>query len=124
MISWKSFAKYYTPFMLNSIIFILYNPMNSAAMGRLPFALASLATWPVVNGFAHMVNNLGQASREVTLTYIRHEGAFPVIRKFCLIVGVISLSILSLFCFTPLFDWYLKVVVSLPSDLIQYAKTT
>ena len=124
VISWKSFTKYYTPFMLNSIVFILYNPMNSAAMGRLPFALASLATWPVVNGFAHMINNLGQASREVTLTYIRHEGAFPVIRKFCLIVGVISVVLLSLFCFTPLFDWYLKVVVSLPSDLLQYAKTT
>ena len=124
IISWRSFAKYYTPFMLNSIIFILYNPMNSAAMGRLPLALASLATWPVVNGFAHMVNNLGQASREVTLTYIRHEGAFPVIRRFCLIVGVISLVFLSLFCFTPLFSWYLRVIVSLPSDLIQYAKTT
>lgn len=124
IISWKSFAKYYTPFMLNSIIFILYNPMNSAAMGRLPFALASLATWPVVNGFAHMINNLGQACREVTLTYIRHEGAFPIIRRFCLIVGVISLVILSLFCFTPLFNWYLTVVVSLPSDLIQYAKIT
>ena len=124
IISWRSFAKYYTPFMLNSIIFILYNPMNSAAMGRLPFALASLATWPVVNGFAHMVNNLGQASREVTLTYIRHEGAYPIIRKFCFIVGMISLLILGVFCFTPLFSWYLRVVVSLPSDLIQYAKVT
>ncbi len=124
IISWKSFAKFYTPFMVNSIILILYNPMNSAAMGRLPFALASMATWPVVNGFANMINNLGQASREVTLTYIRHEGAFPVIRRFCLIVGAISVAILSLFCFTPLFDWYLKVVVSLPSDLLQYAKTT
>jgi O-antigen/teichoic acid export membrane protein len=37
---------------------------------------------------------------------------------------VISLVILSLFCFTPLFNWYLTVVVSLPSDLIQYAKIT
>ena len=124
IISWRSFAKYYTPFMLNSIIFILYNPMNSAAMGRLPLALASLATWPVVNGFASMVNNLGQASREVTLTYIRHEGTFPVIRKFCLISGAISFLILGIFSFTPLFNWYLRVVVSLPSDLIQYAKIT
>ena len=124
IIRWKSFAKYYTPFMLNSIIFILYNPMNSAAMGRLPLALASLATWPVVNGFANMINNLGQACREVTLTYIRHEGAYPVIRKFCIIIGTISVVILCAFCFTPLFNWYLRVVVSLPSDLIQYSKLT
>jgi hypothetical protein len=124
VIRWKSFAKYYAPFMLNSIIFILYNPMNSAAMGRLPFALASLATWPVVNGFAGMVNNLGQACREVTLTYIRHEGAFPVIRKFCLIIGLTALLIIAVFSLTPLFNWYLQVVVSLPEDLIQYAKLT
>ncbi len=124
IISWRAFAKYYTPFMLNSIIFILYNPMNSAAMGRMPFALASMATWPVVNGFAHMVNNLGQACREVTLTYIRHEGAYPLIRKFCLIVGTISLVILAVSCFTPLFSWYLEVIVSLPSDLMQYATIT
>jgi hypothetical protein len=124
VIRWKSFAKYYAPFMLNSIIFILYNPMNSAAMGRLPFALASLATWPVVNGFASMVNNLGQACREVTLTYIRHEGAFPVIRKFCLIIGLTALLIIAVFSFTPLFNWYLQVVVSLPKDLIPYAKLT
>jgi len=124
IIAWKSFARYYTPFMLNSIIFILYNPMNSAAMGRLPFALASLATWPVVNGFAHMINNLGQACREVTLTYFRHEGVYPLVRKFCVIVGLISVGIVLLFAVTPLFDWYLRVVVSLPEHLIEYAKNT
>jgi hypothetical protein len=124
VIRWKSFAKYYAPFMLNSIIFILYNPMNSAAMGRLPLALASLATWPVVNGFASMVNNIGQACREVTLTYIRHEGAFPVIRKFCFIIGLTALLIIAVFSLTPLFNWYLQVVVSLPEDLIPYAKLT
>lgn len=124
IIGWKSFARYYTPFMLNSIFFILYNPMNSAAMGRLPFALASLATWPVVNGFAHMVNNLGQACREVTLTYFKHEGVYPLVRKFCVIVGLTSVGIVLLFAFTPLFDWYLRVVVSLPEHLIEYAKNT
>lgn len=124
VIGWKSFARYYTPFMLNSIIFILYSPMNSAALGRLPESLASLATWPVVNGFAHMVNNLGQACREVTLTYFRHERIFPLIRKFCIVVGLISVLILMVFAFTPLFDWYLRVVVSLPAHLIDYAKKT
>jgi hypothetical protein len=124
VIRWRSFAKYYTPFMLNSIFFILYNPMNSAAMGRLPLALVSLATWPVVNGFAHMINNLGQACREVTLTYFRQPGSYPVVRKFSFIVGGISLLILALFGFTPLFDWYLRTVVTLPSHLIPFAKQT
>jgi Na+-driven multidrug efflux pump len=124
IIDWKSFIRYYTPFMLNSIILILYNPMNSAAMGRLPFALASMATWPVVNGFAHMINNLGQACREVTLTYFRHEGVYPLVRKFCVIVGLISVGIVLVFAITPLFDWYLRVVVSLPEHLIEYAKNT
>jgi len=124
IIGWKSFARYYTPFMLNSIIFILYNPMNSAAMGRMPLALASLATWPVVNGFAHMINNLGQACREVTLTYFRHEGVYPVVKKFCIIVGIISVALVLIFAATPLFDWYLRVVVSLPEHLIDYAKNT
>jgi hypothetical protein len=124
VIRWRSFAKYYTPFMFNSIFFILYNPMNSAAMGRLPLALVSLATWPVVNGFTHMINNLGQACREVTLTYFRQPGSYPVVRKFSFIVGGISLLLLALFGFTPLFDWYLRTVVTLPLHLIPYAKQT
>jgi hypothetical protein len=124
IIGWRTFGKYYFPFMMNSIIFVLYTPMNSAAMGRLPMALASLATWPVVNGFTSTVINLGQASREVTLTYIRHEGSYRIIRKFCMIVGAISFLILGVFSFTPLFNWYLSVVVKLPQDLIPYAKIT
>lgn len=124
IIGWKSFARYYTPFMLNSIIFILYNPMNSAAMGRMPLALPSLATWPVVNGFSNMINNLGQACREVTLTYFRHEGVYPVVKRFCIIVGILSVGLVLLFAVTPLFDWYLRVVVSLPEQLIEYAKNT
>lgn len=124
VIGWKDFARYYTPFMINSIILIMYNPMNSASMGRMPAALASLAAWPVVNGFAHMVMNLGQASREVTLTYFREESAYPVIRKFCYIVGGISALLLSIFGFTALFDWYLRVVVQLPAHLIPLARNT
>ena len=123
-IRWRSFAKYYTPFIINSVIMVLYNPMNSAAMGRMPMALASLATWPVVSGFMHAVNNLGQACREVTLTYFRKRGAYPVIRKFSVLIGVICVLIVSVFAFTPLFDWYLRVIIDLPGHLIQYAKST
>ena len=124
IISWKKFALYYTPLMLNSIIFTLFNPINSAAMGRMQMSLASLATWPVVNGFAHIINNLGQACREVTLTYFRYRDTYPLIRKFCVIIGAISVGILLLFAITPLFDIYLRIIVSLPEHLIPEAKRT
>lgn len=123
IIRWKEFRKYYTPLLVNAIVMVLINPLNSAALGRMPMALASLSTWPVVNGFGHMVGNLGQPSREITLTYIRNKGSFKVIRKFCLTIGIIASSILALFTFTPLLNWYLRVVVSLPEHLIPYAKT-
>jgi len=123
IIRWKTFIKYYTPLLVNSVLLILYNPMNSAAMGRMPASLASLATWPVVNSFGHLVNNLGQAGREVTLTFIRKKDSFKIIRRFCLIVGAMAVSILSLFTFTPLLNWYLRVVISMPEHLISLAKT-
>jgi Na+-driven multidrug efflux pump len=49
---------------------------------------------------------------------------YPVVRKFCVIVGLISVGIVLLFAVTPLFDWYLRVVVSLPEHLIEFAKNT
>ena len=124
LIGWRNFARYYTPFMINSIIMIIYNPLNSAAMGRLPFTLASLATWPVVHGFAFAINNLGQACRELTLSYFRKPGVYPVVRKFCTLVGLGCVFIVGLFAFTPLFEWYLNTVVTLPEHLIGYAKNT
>jgi hypothetical protein len=123
IIRWKAFTKYYTPLLVNSVLMILFNPMNSAAMARMPAALSSLATWPVVNSFGHLINNLGQACREVTLTFFQKKGSFRVIRNFCLIIGITAASILSFFTFTPLLSWYLRVVVSMPEHLIPYAKT-
>ena len=122
IIRWKTFIRYYTPLLVNSVLMILYSPMNSAAMGRMPASLASLATWPVVNSFGHVVNNLGQAGREVTLTFIRKKRSFKTIRNFCLIIGSISVLILSLFTFTPLLNWYLRVVISMPEHLLLLAK--
>ena len=124
IIRWKTFIRYYTPLLVNSVLLVLYSPMNSAAMGRMPASLSSLATWPVVNSFSHLVKNLGQACREVTLTFIRKKDSFQVIRKFSLIVGAMSVSILIFFTFTPLLNWYLGDVISMPAHLLLLAKNT
>jgi hypothetical protein len=123
IISWKAFIKYYTPLMINSILMILFGPMYSSALSRMPEALSSLASWPVVNSFVGMVNNLGQACREVTLTFFRKKDSYQTIRKFSLIVGLTSAAILALFAFSPLMNLYLGLVVQMPQHLIPYART-
>jgi progressive ankylosis protein len=123
IITWKEFIKYYTPLMVNSMLMILFGPIYSSALSRMPDPLSSLASWPVVNSFVGMINNLGQACREVTLTFFRKKESYRNIRKFSLIVGSGAAGILALFAFSPLLNWYLGSVVQMPEHLIPFART-
>jgi len=45
----RAFLDFYIPLAMTSLLFLLAQPMGSAAISRMPMALESLAVWPVVS---------------------------------------------------------------------------
>src|SRR5690606_26779531 len=51
-LTFGAFLAFYVPLALTSLLNLLIQPIGSAALGRMPLALASLAAWPVMSGIS------------------------------------------------------------------------
>jgi len=60
-LTWRGFYDFYIPLALTSLIFLLAQPIGSAAISRMPLALASLAVWPALSGLTFMFRSAGMA---------------------------------------------------------------
>jgi hypothetical protein len=49
-LTWPAFYRFYIPLVMTSLLTLMVQPLGSAALGRMPRALESLAVWPVVSG--------------------------------------------------------------------------
>jgi len=63
----SGFLSFYFPLVLVSLLTLLVLPFGSAALSRMPVALASLAVWPVLSGLTFMFRSIGVAYNEVVL---------------------------------------------------------
>ncbi len=111
-----TFLEFYTPLALTSLLNLLVQPVGSAAISRMPLALESLATWPVVTGLIFILRSLGFAYNEVVVALLDEPGAAATLRRFTamLVVGVTAL--LTLLAVTPLSAlWFTQVVALAPS---------
>ena len=79
-----SFLSFYIPLAMTSLLMLLALPIGSAALGRMPLSLASLAVWPVISGLVFMFRSLGVAYNEVVVALIDKVGSSPDLRKFAL----------------------------------------
>ena len=75
-ITLNSFLDFYIPLAMTSLLLLFVQPLGSAAMGRMPEALSSLAVWPVVSGLIFMLRSLGMAYNEVVVTLLEEPGLF------------------------------------------------
>jgi len=57
-------------------------PLSTAAMGRMPLPLESLAAWPAINGLVLAVRSTGFALNEVVVSLLDRPGAAAVLRRF------------------------------------------
>jgi hypothetical protein len=77
-------------------------PIGSAAIGRMPMALESLAIWPVVTGLVFMLRSLGIALNEVVVALLDEPGASFSLRRFTGILASATTLLLGLLLITPL----------------------
>ncbi|MGB3702613.1 MAG: hypothetical protein WA997_15200, partial [Anaerolineales bacterium] len=116
-----SFLKFYFPLVLTSLLTLLVQPIGSAALSRMPIALASLAVWPVLSGLTFMFRSIGVAYNEVVIALLEAPLSTQKLRRFtAYLTGITSLLIM-LVALTPLSLFWFQVLSGLEPDLADMA---
>lgn len=121
-LTWREFFDFYIPLALNSMIFLVWQPIGSAALSRMPNALPSLAVWPVLSGLTFLLRGFGMAMNEVVVALLDRPGSTIILRKFsgwlALAVTLLHLVLVA----TPLADFYFRGIAALPAELAEMAR--
>lgn len=118
----RSFLSFYIPLVMTSLLSLLIQPMGSAALGRMPLALVSLAAWPVVNGLVFMLRSLGIAYNEVVVALLDEPGSSHNLRRFCRDMAAFTTGLLLVVAATPLAEFWFLYISGLSPDLAALAK--
>jgi hypothetical protein len=121
-LSWRAFASFYSPLAMTSFLGLMWQPMGSAALSRMPEPLISLAVWPVISGFISIFRSFGFALNEVVVALTDEKGAFYSLRKFVLVLASSVTIIKILVLITPIAFFWFANVSALPQELASYAR--
>jgi hypothetical protein len=122
-ITLKSFIDFYFPLAMTSLLTLLVQPLGSAALSRMPQALASLAVWPVVSGLIFMFRSAGMAYNEVVVALLEEPRSSESLRRFTyLLTGGVTLLLL-LLAATPLSGLWFGRISGLNPELASMAIT-
>ncbi len=123
-ITFAGLLHFYIPLAITPIMTLLALPIGTAAMSRMPNALSSMAVWPVVAGLSFAFRSVGLAYHEVVVALIEKPGTAPALRKFALLLGITTSSLLLLLTMTPLSHFWFHTVAGLSPDLVQLGTTS
>lgn len=123
LLTYKEISKFYYPLALTSLIGLGVQPLVIFFVGQSRMAVESLAVLPVVTSFVFIFRALGLSYQEVIIALIGEEKeGFKLLLKFALLLAGILVSVLGLFAFTPLADFWIKTVSGLSISLADFAK--
>ncbi len=120
-LTWAAFAHFYTPLALTSLLLLAVQPLGSAALSRMPEALASLAAWPVLASFIFLFRGLGMAYNEVVVAMLEKRGAWGSLRRFSLLLAFGMTALLSGVALSPLARGFFGGVMGLEPQLAALA---
>jgi hypothetical protein len=115
-LSWREFLNYYIPLAMTSFVTMLWSPICSMALSRLPDPLESLAIWPVLSGTIFLFRSFGIAFNEVVVALMDKKGMSIHLRQFAILLIVAMTGILALICFTPAATYLFVDITALQSD--------
>lgn len=119
----RSFLEFYVPLAMTSLLAFLAQPIGSAALSRMPLALASLATWPVLTGLNLMLRSPGIAFNEVVVALIGRPGLAGGLRRFTAVLATSTTLLLLAIVATPLAGFWFENVAGLDPELAGLART-
>jgi hypothetical protein len=121
-LNFERILKFYAPLAMTSLLYLLANPMGSAAVSRMPDPLTSLAVWPVITGLAFMVRSLGIAYNEVVVALLDEPGSVTALRRFTRNLAFFSTLVLVIVAATPLSTIWFEGISGLSPNLASLAK--
>ncbi len=113
-LTWPTFYRYYIPLAMTSFITMLWSPICSMALSRLPSPLESLAIWPVLSGTIFLFRSFGIAFNEVVVAMLDKKGMSRHLRQFAMILIVLMTLVLVVISFSPLVRFWFEQVSALP----------
>ncbi len=116
-----SFVRFYTPLSLTPLLNFIAMPLAAAAMSRMPNALESLATWPVLSGSTFTVRSLGFAYNEVMVSLLDRARALGALRRFAGRLGLAVTVLLLVGAATPIGRAWFEHGSALPAGLAALA---
>jgi len=117
----KRFASFYLPLALTSSLWLLWQPLISGTVSRMPQPIESLAVWSVVTGLLFVFRSPGVAFNEAVVALLEEPGAFPVLRKFARLASLITLVLSLAIVMTPLSRLWFTYVANLEADIVPVA---
>lgn len=120
----KRFIAFYTPLAVTSALWLLWLPLISGTVSRMPDPLESLAVWSVATGLMFMFRTPGMAYNETVVALLEERCAFPTLRRFARNAALVTTGIAIVFVATPLARWYFTIVANLPPDMAATARVT
>lgn len=122
VLTWKSFYAFYIPLALTSFLSLVWQPIGSAALSRMPRALDSLAVWSVVSGLIFMLRSLGLAFNEIVVTILDQPGSSNELRKFSTRLTLFLAGFHLFLVATPLAFLWFRYVSGLTPSLVELAR--
>jgi len=122
VLTYKEINKFYYPLALTSFIGLGVQPLVTFFVGQSRMAIESLAVLPVVTSFVFVFRALGLSYQEVIIALIgEKKEKFKPLLNFAIVLAVILVSVLALFAFTPLADFWFITVSGLSESLAEFA---
>jgi hypothetical protein len=120
----KRFVRFYFPLALTSSLWLLWQPVISGAVSRMPDPLESLAVWSVVTGVLFVFRSGGVAYNEAVVALFEEPNSFPALRRFARIVSAIISAIVITFVISPLSHFWFTSIANLTPDKVEIAQIT
>jgi progressive ankylosis protein len=122
LLTWNAFFAFYFPLVMTSLIGLLASPINSAALGRMPRTLESLAAWPALSGLVFFLRSLGVAYNEVVVSMLDEPYSSGPLRRFALWLLTLTTALVVLITVTPLSTLWFGKISALEPELASLAR--
>lgn len=116
-LSYGELVRFHTPLAASVLLYLLTQPLISAALSRSPNPETTLAAWPVISGLLFITRSPAVALPEVVIALAEEKGSGDVLRSFSVRVGLGCMAVLALFSFTPLSVFYFQTLIGISPAL-------
>jgi len=120
----KRFVTFYFPLAITSSIWLIWQPLISGTVSRMPNPLESLAVWSLVTGILFMFRSPGVAFNETVVALQKDGKSYSVLQRFAQLLSLITTIIAIVFIFSPLSKLWFTFVANLRMDLVSIAILT